>query len=359
MKPGAASPEAALVTALAAGDADGTSRALASRPDEEKAGDLAAAHQVDALCWWMWKSFVAGEADLPPALHKRLRLAYLHHLLRNEALGNDLEALRQALAAEGVDALCFKGPWVAFQAYPDPGARPVSDIDLGIREADFEAAVAALGAAGWKISGPLPRTGAEALAQSHFQGQLRFRARGRRPVELHFRMVNVGPPGPEETWVRDGARQLVDGSDAIRVPGPEAMLLHLLLHAGQHGFAVLRLLHDIRWTLEADRASLDTTAFHRLVRRLRCRPACYHALELAAEMAGARPDGSLLDPLRPSAARRRLFALVWRFDAVRRLEAPRRRMKMEAPLFYLLEMGRWRDKALYAARVLAAAGGLK
>ena len=360
MRPQAAppAPEALLVTALATADAEGVRHALRRRPDGVKASDLAARHQVDALCWWMWRHAVAADdrVDLPPPLGDRLRGAYLHHLLRNEALGNDLAVLQEALAARGIEALSFKGPWVAFSAYPDPGARPVSDIDLGIREEDYVETVAALRAAGWRAPGPLPRTPSEALSRGHYRRQLRFCARGRRPVELHFRLVNVGPAAPEERWVWANTRELRVGRASFRVPGPEAMLLHLLLHANQHGFTVLRLLHDVRWAMDRDRPHLDVGAFYRLVERLRCRAVCYHALEMAVDMAGARVDPSISEALRPSALRRKLFAMVWRLDAARRLEASRRRMEMEAPLFYLLEMGRWRDKVFFLARVIAAAG---
>jgi hypothetical protein len=117
------------------------------------------------------------------------------------------------------------------------------------------------------------------------------------------------------------------------------------------------LLHDVRWALECDRRDLDADAFLRLVGRLRCRAACYHALELARDLAGAVVEDSILGALRPSAARRGLFALLWRLGAVRRLEASRRPMAMEAPLFYLLEMGGGRDKARFTARVITAAAG--
>ena len=360
MKPKTAPPESALVTALAAGDTAGVHRALQAQLDWDRVGELTALHQVDALCWWMSHQRIEEgnleSSELPSSLRDRWRMAYLHHLLRNEALGNDLAVMQEALATRGITAICLKGPWMAFRAYPDPGTRPVGDIDLCIRDRDYREAVAVLEAAGWQHHGPLPATARAALRHSHYRRQLRFSTRGRRPVELHFRLINVGPPGEEEPWLWQEARDLRLGSTLLRVPAPEAMLLHLLLHANQHGFAVLRTLHDIRWALDCDRQCLDSVMLHRLITRLRCRAACYHALELAVELAGARVDATLLDALRPSALRRRIFAVAWRLGAVRRLQAPRRSMRMEAPLFFLLEMGRARDKMRFLARVLIAAG---
>lgn len=355
-------PEAAFVLALAAGNAEGARAAMKEGPDWDQVGDLAASHQVDALCWWMGRNAVAPDGgsplpELPSRLRERLRMQYLHHLLRNEALVNDLETLHHTLDARGVDALFLKGPWMAFQAYPDSGTRPVGDIDLCVREEHYSEAVAALGDAGWAAAGGLPQTAAEALERSHFRRQLRFSARGRRPVELHFRLVNMGPPAAEERWVWDRAREVQAGRCRLRVPGPEATLLHQLLHANQHAFAVLRLLHDVRWALARDLPEIEVSAFLNQVRELRCRASCYHGLQLAAELAAAAVPDSLLGALRPSPVRRAFFARAWRLPKARRLEALRYRTEIESPRFYLLEMGRARDKARFLTHLTASAGG--
>jgi len=43
---------------------------------------------------------------------------------------------------------------MAFCAYPDPGARPIGDIDLGIRERDYPGALGALREIGYEPDGP-------------------------------------------------------------------------------------------------------------------------------------------------------------------------------------------------------------
>jgi len=74
--------------------------------------------------------------------------------------------------------------------------------------------------------------------------------------------------------------------------GAEAMLLHLLVHANQHAFTPLRLLHDIRFALTADQASLryilsdlvqvgkldDSVRLARDVRRPDVSRSCVHAV---------------------------------------------------------------------------------
>lgn len=353
--------EATFVMGLARGDNAFGLDLQRGQPDAHALCELATQHQVDALCWWTQREArdqsPAG-LPLPQTARDRLRAQYSYHLLRNESLLNDLEAVGASLTAKGLDALFLKGPWLMLRAYPDPGTRPVHDIDLCVREEHYTAVVAALREVAYQPSESLPSTSGAALRRAHYGRQLRFQARGRRPLELHFRLVNVGPPDDEHEWVWTTARTLSLGRCSIAVPGPEAMLLHLLLHAGQHGFTVLRLLHDIRWALQRDARILDEVILLREIRRLRCRAVAYYALLLARDLAGAKTEGMDLEALRPSWLRRSLYEWAWNVAAARRLEAPRPATEVEAPKLYLLEMGRGRDKARYMAGLIREAGGL-
>jgi hypothetical protein len=286
---------------------------------------------------------------------RRLRQAYLHHRLRNEALLQDLATLTDAFGAAGIEALVLKGPWLAYGAYPDPGTRPIGDIDLCVREWDYPRVLSTLREIGWTTSQQLPEKPITALRSAHYREQLRLGARGRRPIEIHFRLVPVGPPAADDDWVWATARELQVGRTRIRVPGPEAMLLQLLLHANQHGFALLRLLHDVRWALERDGRALDMAILLERIRSLRCSTAAFHTFELAQELAGADVSCIDLQALKPSRTRRIWFSAVWALHAARRLEPRRRRTHLEAPRLYLLEMGRARDKLRYALEV--ARGG--
>jgi Uncharacterised nucleotidyltransferase len=331
-------------------------------PDPRRLLELALWHQVGALAYHSWKTGPAGDtgrAEIPPEVQLSFRQAFLHHAMRNEALATSLAELAGALAARGIEALVFKGPWLAFHAYPDPGTRPVDDIDLGIHERDYRAALEVLTALGYRSDGELPSTPEEALRRAHFGRQLRFSARGRRPLELHFRMVNLGPPAAEERWLWEHTRKLDVGGQTIGVPGPEAMLLHVLLHANQHGFAVLRLLFDVRYTLDRIGAELDTEAFLAVAQEQRLASSAYHGLQLAHELAGADVAPALLAALRPGPLGRARFAWLWNTVAARALEAPRRALEHESPRLYLLEMGDLADKASYLRGIVREAGGMR
>ncbi|HXO43024.1 MAG TPA: nucleotidyltransferase family protein, partial [Thermoanaerobaculia bacterium] len=265
--------EAVLVLALAQGDAPRLRLVAPAVRDWTKVAILAAQHQVDALGFWMLRrgdlaNAASPAVDLPRAVEERLCASFIYHSHGAGSLASEIGRIADHLRSRRVEAIFLKGPWIAFHAYPHPGARPVGDIDLCVREAHYAESLAALRAAGYEPSAALPATIEEALRRAHYRRQIRLSAGSGRPVEVHFRLQSFGVPNPDESWVWETSREVEIGRSKVRVPGPEAMLLSLLLHANQHRFAVLRLLHDIRWALERDGTLLDAGLFHAQARRL-------------------------------------------------------------------------------------------
>ena len=131
------------------------------------------------------------------------------------------------------------------------------------------------------------------------------------------------------------------------------MLLHLLIHANQHSFEYLSLLQDIRWQLAAEADSIDSELLFRSIANLRMETSAYFGLLLAREMAGAAVPESWLEHLRPRDGVAKWFRRKWELDDVLSLARRKRSHQLEAPIFYLLQMGRMRDKLKYLGRVLA------
>lgn len=323
--------------------------------------ELARRHQVAGLCHWQLENSacLASGLQVPGAVRTLLRMAYLRNLVRNDHLALDLAELHSALETRGVEALVFKGPWLAFEAYPALGTRNIDDIDLGILERDYEPAVSALESLGYRLHGPRPANGLQALERVQYGQQMRFRARGRRMLELHFRLVNFGPPSSGEPWLWARRQALELPCGTIQVPGPEAMLWHVLLHANQHGYALLRLLYDVRYTLESVGRDLQRGRFLELVQSRSCSASAYHGLLLARELAGAAVEEELLTALDPGSLRDHAFDFLWDVRRVRTLESPRRRTEFEAARLYLLELDGLRQKARYLAGVVRHAGGAR
>src|ERR1700722_11573800 len=69
---------------------------------------------------------------------------------RNTVLFEELAEIVSALSRRGVEAIPFKGPTLALQAYGDLGLRVFRDLDFLIHDGDIEATVATLAGFGYE-----------------------------------------------------------------------------------------------------------------------------------------------------------------------------------------------------------------
>ncbi len=97
---------------------------------------------------------------------------------RNRALFNELTIILEALAANGVEAIPFKGPVLAIQAYGDPGLRIFDSLHFLIRDPDTVPTIATLSDLGYERQGQL--TAAQFAMIQRLQGHeiLLKKARG-------------------------------------------------------------------------------------------------------------------------------------------------------------------------------------
>lgn len=86
------------------------------------------------------------EADAPGAAVLALHLR--HNRVRMERLAPEAARVLDLLAAAGVEPVVLKGMHTAYAHFPEPGARPLSDLDLLVDPRDLAAAEEALRAGG-------------------------------------------------------------------------------------------------------------------------------------------------------------------------------------------------------------------
>ena len=84
--------------------------------------------------------------DLPEAVKRRAMALSANTSRRIEVLGGIARALDRA----GVRWLLFKGPALAAEAYGDPAARPLDDLDVIVHPGDAEPAIRLLEELGWR-----------------------------------------------------------------------------------------------------------------------------------------------------------------------------------------------------------------
>ncbi|HEX2254502.1 MAG TPA: nucleotidyltransferase family protein, partial [Thermoanaerobaculia bacterium] len=170
---------------------------------------------------------------------------------------------------------------------------------------------------------------------------------------IHFRLLNLGPPAAAEPAWADAAAWHLGGLE-VPVPAPERFLLHLALHARQHGHCLLRLFAD----LAVHRATwaVDPARFAALAREHHLAGAAWLSLQLAAELFD-RPDiAAPATALAPSPLGRFALAALWRPRRALALAAPRWPVRAELPRAYLLSGAPLREKLAWTGAV--ASGGL-
>jgi hypothetical protein len=187
-------------------------------------------HRIAPL---LWRALTAAEAcdDLGEA---RAALSDVYEVYRMEAvllLPRAVSLAVEPLTTVGLEPVVLKGPALASR-YPEPGLRPMEDIDLLLPAAQHQQALRALDDAGWVVVRPADRGVYDTVLTHKDVPAL--------ALELHYALEpgsqRVTALDPTALWNR---RQQIDclGTDAFGLPLPEEVV-YLSAHAGKphHGF---------------------------------------------------------------------------------------------------------------------------
>ena len=304
-------------------------------------------HLVGSLLWQALLD--AGSAGLPPEeIRDTLRDHYHLCGLRNQVIRQRIDAIYAGCERKGVPLLLLKGGLLAFSAYSRPELRGMSDLDLLVSERDFQGLREVLEADGYLCTIPSLRPEDLPWYSQCFR-QVRFQGRRYPPIEVHFRLFNLGIPAPVEGAWSD-ARTYAVGWGTVAAPSPERFLLHLCLHAHQHGFGLLRSFVDIlRWTRVQ---TIDGPLLAELARSDHLVPTAAFALRYTAFFLDQCDESGLLERLGIPAWRRTVFDHLWQGRRVRALHAAQRRAEIELPRVYLLGSAPLRHKIRFLRKAL-------
>ncbi|HNR39427.1 MAG TPA: nucleotidyltransferase family protein [Acidobacteriota bacterium] len=172
----------------------------------------------------------AGGAP-PPRVERVLQGLALQHRAANAARFGALREALDSLAGAGIPVLMLKGAALAHLVYPEPGLRPMGDLDLLVPPDVLAPALETLRGLGYRDLPPNP--GALWQAEHRHSPPVR-RIAGGTPVviELHmdlFAQSGERSPDTGNVWADPRPVPLPGGAD-VRTLGHEAMLLHLCWH---------------------------------------------------------------------------------------------------------------------------------
>lgn len=193
------------------------------------------------------------------------------------------------LVGAGLEPVVLKGPWVA-QRYPEPGLRPMGDIDLLLPAGAHRSALGHLAGAGWELV--RPRT------VDHYDAVLRHPSVPDLSLELHARQEvphrRVTRVDAGRLWDRR-VPMTVAGTAAFVLP-PEEELAALARHAGKpgHGFRRLSWIADLAMAAGGWAAlgrPVDWDRVRALAHAWRCTTVVEVALQLAARTGLPVPPG--------------------------------------------------------------------
>lgn len=175
-------------------------------------------------------------ADIPESTRRTLRGLYLRDRALNQVHTKALLELLDLLGQGGIRPLVLKGLALAWQAYPDPALRPVSDIDLLLEKEDLLSALNLLERVGYRVNAPLGqgnRLPKELTADSPPCDGVSTH------VELHHydpahRTINDNSPDDEFRDIREPPqRVIIDGCD-VYTTSPLDTLHYLMRHLTRH-----------------------------------------------------------------------------------------------------------------------------
>ena len=267
-------------------------------------------HGIAPLLWRALDR--AGASDALGEAESGLRsVAEVHRMDALLLLPRAVSLALRPLIDEGLEPLVLKGPTLATR-YPEPGLRPMEDIDILLPVRDHARALRLLEASGWNV--------VRAARRDRYDTVLAHSEVPSLALELHYGLESsyerVTKLDALALWER---REPIDclGTPAFGLPVPEELVM-LCTHAGKpyHGFTRLIWIADLAMVVGYAAETGEPVEWDR-VRSIAEAGCCLTLVSAAlalAQRAGVQAPESMF-PLPAqgwrAAALRRLFDVSW------------------------------------------------
>ncbi|HSA38590.1 MAG TPA: nucleotidyltransferase family protein [Methanoregula sp.] len=180
----------------------------------------------------------------PPNELSAIRTLFLENSIRNLQMTRHLISVLDLLAGSGIEAMPFKGPALAVQAYRDPSMRSYGDLDILIHAEDRQRAFQVLMDHGHILTGPDQHSLEERLR--YFQQKDLRLSYQNITLEVHWKIIEelyAVPLTMDQLWDRSLPVCILNRE--TKTPSPEDMLLVLCFHGFKHGGQRLTWLADV------------------------------------------------------------------------------------------------------------------
>jgi hypothetical protein len=246
------------------------------------------------------------QASMPDHFVHELKNSYLLTFIVNETSFGGLSDVLAAFADAGIKVILLKGSHLALFVYQDIGVRPMTDIDILVKEEDLDKAEELLFRIGYYYytRSDDPQRHAEIVSWDKMNSQelaTLTNPKGIRNLDIH-RAIEI-PNSPFSInmaglWKRAETANM--GSVDILIFSPEDLLLHLSLHASyHHELRGLKSLCDIAVSINHYEDRIDWDRLLMLANEWKATKYLYLTLRLSKEIIGARVPDSILLALKP------------------------------------------------------------
>ncbi len=227
--------------------------------------DLAAACRLSPAVFERLSRSDASDA-IPAAELKRLKDAYFANMGKSAGMIQNLAKVMNALQMAGIEALTYKGPILANEAYDDPSVRQFDDLDIIVRKRDLQRARDSIEAEGYDPCLALP----EAIERSPFRPEKPYLLRhrdGSHDIDLSCRLMHdyFSFELPEEA-IWEGSRLYEVDQHSIPTLSREALFVTLCVHGSKHLWSRPSWIGDIAGLLSKNADSMDWEEIIRLAR---------------------------------------------------------------------------------------------
>jgi len=225
---------------------------------------------------------------------------YRAEMLQNLLLESELQHVLRIFNEAAIPLMLFKGPVLAYTAYPNPHLRTYHDLDILIHPAHVGRARDLLVQAGYSFYEEYRADAADEQRTSYHYSLQPSGMPFACIVELHTapHASEIGTLSDiEALW--ENARIMTILGQPVATMNPADHLLFLCWHYRFHGFTRLLWLYDLVMMLRSCSDTLDWDALIRAARRQRLATTLYYCLCWCCDLFGVAIPASVLSRLLP------------------------------------------------------------
>jgi hypothetical protein len=269
--------------------------------------DVSIRHSVAPLFYHGLKQVIQHDQGLedriPVRVNENFERLYQMSRKRNDRHYRAIRSIAQACDQEGIQIMGLKDVLLGKLIYPDPGLRPMGDIDLLIHFKDYKQVGLLLEKLGFR---QLPH-GDISYTLKYAWGHFYQRPEDEIWIDLQWDLMQIewdtyreGNFDFEIDRMWNGSQQVVIDDFMIWMPRVEDMLFHLCHHLEGHHYTELILTCDIAELLKHSGRKVDWEYFTNLARKYQVQSSMFYPLLLCYLLFQVNIPPSILDEIRPT-----------------------------------------------------------